>query len=93
MNLPVEMYADGLVKPFPAYAWLGGYPLIYFDLGGNILCADCATKQYEMETWGESCMPILIGYDVYWEGPTLRCEECNVDIESAYGEPTERLEL
>lgn len=28
----------------PAYAWPGGYPIIYIDRDCSVLCADCATK-------------------------------------------------
>lgn len=30
-----------------------------------------------------------VACDIYWEGPTIQCEHCNADIESAYGDPSE----
>lgn len=68
---------DGLL---PAFAWPGGYPILYLDKDCEPLCADCATKS----DWSDA---EVIAADVYWEGPTLQCANCNCEIESAYGDP------
>ena len=66
----------------PAYAWPGGYPIVYLDQSCDTLCPDCANAdeikndQFKPETW----FP-------HYEGPSVQCVECNADIESAYGEP------
>lgn len=65
----------------PAYTWPGGYPVLYFDKHCETLCADCATKNL-LDTDDKP-----VAYDVHYEGPTIQCVECNVDIESAYGDP------
>lgn len=65
----------------PAFAWPGGYPIIYLDKENAVLCADCAGKPEE-----DYSTP-LAAFDVYYEGPTLFCEDCNAPIESAYGDP------
>jgi hypothetical protein len=65
----------------PAYTWPGGYPLLYLTEEGIILCPSCASKTDTFD-------PATTG-DVYWEGPAITCEECNADIDSAYGDPEE----
>ena len=83
----------------PTYAWPGGYPVFYLDRYNSILCPRCAEimiaswiKQEESET------PDPHGYviydyevpvvsDIHWEGESLWCENCNAEIESAYGVP------
>lgn len=62
---------------FPAFAWPGGYPIIYLDHDNEVLCADCATKE----------RADVEAYDVFYEGAPVYCAECNVEIESAYGDP------
>ena len=67
----------------PAYAWPGGYAVHYLDKHGSVLCAQCATKDLlDPDTDDKP-----VADDVYWEGPTVQCKGCNVDMESAYGDP------
>lgn len=77
--------------PFGAleqYAWPGGYPVIYLprgpsgDVTGDVLCADCAMRERDAGN-----MPHGMLCDVYMEGPSEFCAECNREIESAYGDP------
>jgi hypothetical protein len=63
-----------------AYAWPGGYPIVYLDKDGCDLCPECANK--------EDRRNLLEGY-VHWEGPPIVCGECNTPIDSAYGDPEE----
>ena len=58
---------------------MGGYPLFYLGECDRVLCADCATKN----------MDELTTVDAHWEGQPLNCDECNAEIESAYGDPDE----
>lgn len=68
----------------PAYAWPGGYPILYLTAGGCDLCADCATKAlYLLDD--EPDPPVAC--DVYWEGPPLNCDDCGREVQSAYGDP------
>ncbi len=69
----------------PAFAWPGGYPLMYLDRENSTLCADCATKSLDDADEVPQFKPVA--YDVYYEGPTIQCDQCNADIESAYGDP------
>ena len=60
----------------PAFTLIGSYPVFYFaGRGHEVLCAACASGEPHN----------VVAYDVHWEGDPLVCEECNDEIESAYG--------
>ena len=61
-----------------------GYPVFYLTVDCCILCSDCATIEWNDKETGqmETDAP-----QVHWEGETLHCEDCNKEIESAYGVP------
>ena len=82
-SLP-ERLPDG---KFPAYAWPGGYTLLYLDRENSTLCADCATTSADDPDEVPQFKPVAC--DVYYEGPNLYCDQCNAVIESAYGDPDE----
>lgn len=65
----------------PTYAWPGAYPMIYYTRDGLTICHRCANDPNTSD-------PVVAG-DVYWEGPTLFCEDKGEPIESAYGDPDE----
>lgn len=67
----------------PAYAWPGGYPIIYLTGMGDTLCADCATKEAADPDAND---PAVLA-DVFYEGAPIDCDDCGKKIESAYGEP------
>lgn len=75
-GLKVALRAD-------AFAWPGGYPIVYVCDNGDTLCADCQTLAIVGEISGPVGQP-----DVYYEGPAIRCDHCNCEIESAYGDPS-----
>lgn len=84
-------------KDLPAYAWPGGYPVMYLardgwredgkldfnehDRSENVCCAACAANV--------DLRPDLIvtGEYIHYEGPPEYCEYCNGFTESAYGDP------
>lgn len=68
--------ADGTL---PAYAWPGGYPLVYHSSDGSVFCPDCA-NQTDAE-------PPITGALIHWEGQPEVCSGCGKEIESAYGDP------
>ena len=74
-----------------AYAWPGGYPIFYPAKDGGMICPDCANGKNGSEATEDprqwSSQWLLVGSDVYWEGPTEQCAHCNGEIESAYGDP------
>lgn len=65
----------------PAFAWPGGYPIFYVDAHCSVLCPACATESLGDDD--EKFRPSAC--DVHWEGEPLICENCNCEIESAYG--------
>ena len=67
----------------PAYAWPGGYPLVYFTRDGMTICPACANKKTDQSQ-------AAIAADIYWEGPPLACDDCGQEIESAYGDLDEK---
>jgi hypothetical protein len=70
--------ADGRL---PAYAWPGGYPVEYLTRDGLVICPECANR-------ADTSDPVAAG-EVYWEGPTVACDDCGQPIASAYGDPDE----
>lgn len=82
--------------PLDRYTSLGSYPLIYIATKHNygsprtgVLCCECATRAKHRallpDTYPEERETIQA--DIHYEGPPEQCEECNVEIESAYGDP------
>jgi len=65
----------------PAYAWPGGYPIIYLDGFNSVLCAVCATES--IKDSDKRFRPQAL--DIHYEGPAETCENCNVEIPSVYG--------
>ncbi len=57
----------------------GGYPIIYLDENYELLCAECADASEER----------IDAYFVRFEGESIFCAECGIEVESAYGEVTD----
>lgn len=86
-------------EPLPAYAWPGGYPIIYYFLDGGVICPECVNKEIReidaaiRDARGNrphrsGCGGWAIdGWEVYYEGPAIQCDNCHKEIESAYGDP------
>jgi hypothetical protein len=74
---------------FPAFAWPGGYPIVYVVADGECLCPDCANGKNgsEASETSDDRSWRLVGCDVHWEGGPETCAHCNAQIESAYGVP------
>ena len=91
MGLPRERYetADGReVDEYPAYAWPGGYPIVYVFADGESCCPKCANTESNItEDWTDTSGWALIGWYVHYEGPPAVCAHCGTAIESAYGDP------
>ena len=74
----LDKNSDGTVL---AYAWPGGYPLIYFDPAtGDVLHPACVDAEAS-DGFGDTVSYLR---DVFWEGEEW-CAACNQPIESAYG--------
>jgi len=72
----------------PAYAWPGGYPMFYIAADNGVLCPDCANsaecKQAEIDCQDDKQW-LIVNYDINYEDNCLFCDNCNKQIESAYG--------
>ena len=66
----------------PAFAWPGGYPVLYLDRENETLCPTCANTEDQTP----DAEP-LTGWFIHYEGPPEFCAECNGQTESAYGDP------
>jgi hypothetical protein len=68
----------------------GGYPRFFLAKSGECLCFKCVKEheEREKEEWEEDCEEEdqwkIIGHDINWES-LLFCDECNSQIETAYG--------
>ena len=62
----------------PAYAWPGGYPILYLDKDNNVLCPDCANAA--------DCDPEPTGWFIHYEGTPVYCDDCGNPTESTYGD-------
>lgn len=82
-------------KGLPAFAFPGGYPFVYEDEYRNDLCPDCASElvrelaRYEHDENERDMVTRVVDWQIYDEGPTIFCEQCNAELESAYGDPFE----
>jgi hypothetical protein len=68
-------------------AWPGGYPVVYYSQNGDEFCAECADKEMGMNHSDAAFLDPITDYDVHYEGPSIFCSDCGVEIESAYGDP------
>ena len=74
------------------YTSLGGYPVFALTLDGGILCPACVrvnkgqVYHNTLDRHGDKQWS-LAAVDVHWEGEPLICDNCNEEIESAYGNP------
>lgn len=72
---------SGEIDSLPSVTFPGMYPLYYVSSYGNVYCAECAknliTDPYEDIT----------DYTTHMEGVPITCEDCGIEIESAYGDP------
>jgi hypothetical protein len=74
---------------YPAFAWPGGYPLVYRTADGGALCPECVNGRHGSEAGDRNPDPQwrLTGCDVHWEGEPITCDHCGARVESAYGVP------
>ena len=75
---PAPTYADTVT--LDAYAWPGGYPILYYDNEGHELCSDCAAST--------DYSTVICDYDVmdgdpiidYGRDGAIRCDNCGTVI-------------
>lgn len=70
------------------YTSVESYPKFWLTSENDVICFDCIKA---------NCLDIgrairrglfgrIVACDINWEDPNLYCDECSVDIESAYAE-------
>lgn len=62
----------------PSYTSIGCYPIVYITKRCEPMCAECATLH------DDESNPVSDA-GIHWEGESHTCEECQGEIESAYG--------
>lgn len=72
----------------PAWAWPGGYPILYVDRQNSCLCPKCANKSIADFDELPAFKPVR--WYIHYEGPPEQCDQCCAQIESAYGDPFEQ---
>lgn len=91
---------DAARKDLQAYAWPGGYPVMYLARDGwreddgkldfnrhdrsENVC--CAECAADTDKWPDL---IIVANYIHYEGQPEYCEYCNEFTESAYGDPAE----
>jgi hypothetical protein len=82
--------ADG---ELPHFAWPGGYTILYVTGDGRVVCPKCANlpefycnEDLHSKPKFPDEMNHVVAGDVYYEGPTVQCDNCNAEIESSYGD-------
>jgi len=88
-NQILEKVKDAIRNP---YAWPGGYPVYVVMADGELLCRDCARKNYKLIVQHVDDSNMFgdwraLGAEVLWEGEDNHCGHCSCELESAYGEP------
>lgn len=85
MKKPLHRDEDGTL---PAYAWPGGYPIVYYLTDLACLCPACAnggngskaSETSDDEQWR------IVAQDIFYEGAPEACDHCGELMESAYGD-------
>lgn len=73
--LPEEIERTRSGGKLPAFSSVGSYPLFYANKDGETFCASCADDRHHHVT----------EVDVNYEDESLYCDDCEAEIESAYG--------
>jgi len=71
-------------------AWPGGYPTYFITKDGGAICPACGKKEKDLiiEAIESKSDPQweVIHHEVNYENDGLYCDNCNKQIESAYGD-------
>ena len=87
-NPPSRPPIDYVKDLVPSFSSIGGYAIIYLTKD-KVICPDCVNGHNDFTDEDKA---EIIRHDVYWEGPTIQCDNCNCDLESEYGDPEEKEE-
>lgn len=69
-----------------AFAFPGGYPIVYLTVDGADICPNCANGENRSDCHPAAFDPQwrLIGADINYENGDCYCEHCNAQIPAAY---------
>lgn len=62
------------------YAWPGGYEFKFLCENGDVLCYECSILAFQNHDEKTTAF-------IHWEGESLWCDDCGVELESEYGIP------
>ena len=62
----------------PSHTSIDCYPIVYLTKYGYVRCAECATSN-------DDSFDCTIDAGILWEGEAHTCDDCQCEIESAYG--------
>lgn len=69
-----------MTRTYDAYAWPGGYPIVWYDQDNEPTCAPCAVELSEDDP------DLQFTPAIHYEGPSIFCSNKNERIDSAYGD-------
>jgi hypothetical protein len=87
-----EKYAD-IDGELPAFAWPGGYTLIYWvgdDSNLGEICSSCANKVADDPEGYSADQFIFRSLETYDEGSPIHCAHCDREMIATYGETEEK---
>lgn len=72
---------------WPAYAWPGGYPIVYVTRDTGNLCVECANNNLELTLDKNNEDWCIVAYFINFEaGDDNTCSNCRKELEIAYPE-------
>lgn len=69
-----------------SYAFPGGYPIHYITADNGVLCPDCVNKNMKLLNDKHDKQWYVVDAEINCEDNSLYCDNCNKQIESAYGD-------
>ena len=95
MATDINAIRDEETGKLPAYAWPGGYPIVYFTADMGTLCPSCANGENGSRSADTDIDPgcpdddqwRIVAYNLFLEGENVDCEHCGFTMCSAYGDP------
>lgn len=80
---------------FEKWVWPGGYAAVYTMADGEVVCPDCLNDNLGLANRKPADAERdwrVVSMDVFWEGPAMRCANCDKDLPSECGDLDEDLD-
>ena len=71
-------------RRWPAFAWPGGYPIIYFTDDGAVLCPKCVSTEHAVAEDYPGAGWYVVGADINYEDDSCYCDNCGERQVEAY---------